>query len=188
MYITIMTWHFREERATQAAARFLKLRGGRMSHLKLMKLMYLADRKALLELGRPITFDNFVSMPHGPVLSRTLDLMNYEPDPFIQPSYWSQYISPRQNNEVSLLDGVPNDQLSAAEEAVIDQVFADYGSKNRYELRDYTHTLPEWHDPHNSSVPIPVRDILIAEGLSVEEAEAIEAAVDAETLLDRLAS
>ena len=36
-----------------------------MPHLKLMKLMYLADREAVRTCGFPITGDRFVSMPQG---------------------------------------------------------------------------------------------------------------------------
>ena len=38
---------FNQPKATQAAARRLKSRGGRMSYMKLIKLLYLADREAL---------------------------------------------------------------------------------------------------------------------------------------------
>ena len=92
-----------------------------MSYMKLLKLLYLADRQALLELGRPITFDRFVAMPHGPVLSRTCDLITSEPDP-LGPTYWGRYISAPSNYEVGLLGEVPNDQLSPAEEAILDSV------------------------------------------------------------------
>ena len=44
---------FNERKATQAAAHFLKLAGGKMDYRKLMLLLYLADRKALLTWGRP---------------------------------------------------------------------------------------------------------------------------------------
>ena len=47
-----------------------------MSYMKLIKLLYLADREALLRWGRPITFDAYVSMDRGPVLSSVLDLIN----------------------------------------------------------------------------------------------------------------
>ena len=36
---------FNEVKATQAAARLLRNRGGRMKYLKLIKLLYLADRE-----------------------------------------------------------------------------------------------------------------------------------------------
>lgn len=62
------------------------------------------------------------SLPHGPVLSFTLNKINAEPDPE-GGSYWHEYISERQDNEVSLLvDRVPNDQLSPAEERFLDDI------------------------------------------------------------------
>lgn len=64
-----MRTRYREEKATEAAARLLKLRGGAMSHMKLIKLLYLLDREAYVRWGRPVTYDTYVSMPHGPVLS-----------------------------------------------------------------------------------------------------------------------
>jgi uncharacterized phage-associated protein len=39
--------------------------------LKLLKLMYLADRKSLLETGVPITGDSISALDKGPVLSQT---------------------------------------------------------------------------------------------------------------------
>jgi uncharacterized phage-associated protein len=83
---------YREEKATQAAARLLQLVGGKLNHMKLIKLLYVADRRALLRFGRPITFDWYVSMPHGPVLSFTLDKINDSAPPD-GTSYWHRVIS-----------------------------------------------------------------------------------------------
>jgi hypothetical protein len=66
---------FNERKATQAAAHFLKLAGGKMDYRKLMLLLYLADRKALLTWGRPITTDQYVLTDQGIVLSRLLELI-----------------------------------------------------------------------------------------------------------------
>lgn len=158
-----------------------------MSYLKLLKLLYLADRQALLELGRPITFDRFVSMPNGPVLSRTCDLITSEPGPG-GPSYWGKHISLPSNYEVELVSSAaPNDQLSPAEEAVLDSVFERFGKMDRWKLVAYTHTLPEWQDPHGSSVPIDLIDILRAQGVNEEDARAIEEALAAESLMEQIA-
>jgi len=171
---------YREDKTTQAAALLLKLRGGRMSHLKLMKLLYLADRSALITWGRPITFDWYYSMPHGPVLSFTLDRMTSDPDS-ANPSYWHTYISEIKDNEVSLLcEQVPNDQLSEAEEQLLVRVFEEHGHKNRWQLRDYCHDLPEWQDPQGSSLPIHIRTILSAAGFDDADIEEIEESFDAE--------
>lgn len=160
---------FSEEKATQAAARLLKLRGGTMSHLKLIKLLYLVERESLTRFGAPLTYDRYVSMPHGPVLSATLDRINEQE--IYHGGYWDSHITPKQDNEVSLrdLDAVPNDQLSPAEEALIDEIFQKYGRMGRWDLVDFTHTLPEWTDPQGSSLPIHPADILRSEGYSEED-------------------
>jgi uncharacterized phage-associated protein len=185
-----MPLRYREDRATQAAARLLRLRGGTMSYLKLMKLLYFADRLALAQLGRPISYDMYVSMPQGPVLSRTLDLMTEEPEPHADhPSYWRTFISEPHEYEVSLLrDDIPNDQLSRAEEEILDRVFAQYGRLSRWEIRDLSHRLPEWQDPHGSCVPINIKDILLHQGMSEGDAQAIVEALGAENYADQLAS
>jgi uncharacterized phage-associated protein len=177
---------YREDKATQAAARLLHLAGGSLNHMKLIKLLYLADRRALLQYGRPITFDWYVSMPHGPVLSFTLDRINDSPSPR-ETSYWHRFISERRENEVALLGDVPpRDQLSPAEEQLLDAVWQEFGKMNQWDLRDYSHTLPEWRDPKGSSLPIEIRDILLGEGFSEEEAREVLDTLNAEEFAARL--
>ncbi|MGE0134681.1 MAG: hypothetical protein AB7L91_10365 [Dehalococcoidia bacterium] len=48
-----MQFVFDERRAAQAAAQLLELRGGRMPYMKLIKLLYWADRESLIETGTP---------------------------------------------------------------------------------------------------------------------------------------
>jgi len=180
-----MRLKYREDKATQAAARLLELHGGRMSHMKLIKLLYLSDREALIRWGRPITFDWYYSLRHGPVLSFTLDIINADPDP-CNPSYWNRYISERREHEVWLLNGAPKDQLSAAEEELLDEIFRKFGHMSQWELRDYSHNLPEWHDPQGSSLPIEIRDILLAEGRSDPEIQEIEDVLRAEASADEM--
>jgi len=176
---------YREKKATQAAARLLQLSGGRMSHMKLIKLLYLADRRAILQWGRPITFDWYFSLPHGPVLSFTLDKINSDPDPSA-PSYWHRYISEREGHEVRLLDPSPTDDLSRAEEELLDKIHSEFGSMDQWQLRDYSHALPEWQDPQGSSIRIRIRDILAAEGFDEAEIQEIEDTLAAEAFAESL--
>jgi uncharacterized phage-associated protein len=170
-----MRRRFREDKATQAAARLLRLRGGKMSHLKLIKLLYLAEREALTRFGAPLTYDSYVSMPHGPVLSATLDRINEQQ--MYEGGYWDKHITPKQNHEVSLRDmnHVPNDQLSPAEEAILDEIFQKYGHLSRWDVVKLTHQLPEWTDPDGSSLPIDPADILLNEGYSKEDVAEMQA-------------
>ncbi len=149
---------YREDKATQAAARLLKLRGGQMSHLKLIKLLYLVERETLTRFGAPLSHDTYVSMPHGPVVSSTLDRINtWEA---YRGGYWDRYIAPKVNHEVRLRDpaSVPEDQLSSAEKTLIDEIFSRYGQWSRWELVELTHGLPEWTDPRaRPSRSLPMR-------------------------------
>ena len=161
---------FKEDKATQAAALLLKMRGAPMSHLKLMKLLYLAEREALLTLGRPIIFDSYVSMDHGTVLSQTLNLIHGE-----SPSdgNWTTAISTPSDHKVNLKTDPGTDKLSEAEESILDNIFKKHGKKSRWELRDFTHSLGEWSDPKGSSIRIEYRDILQAGNKTDIEIEAI---------------
>ena len=110
-----MRLRFNERKATQAAARLLKLRGAQMSYMKLIKLLYLADRTALLRWGRPITTDSYVSVERGPVLSRVLDLATDEEVPG-QHSVWAEHITEPEHYSVRLRKDPGADELSAAED------------------------------------------------------------------------
>jgi uncharacterized phage-associated protein len=168
-----MNLRFNERKATQAAARLLKLRGGRMSYMKLIKLLYLADRKALMQWGRPITTDRYVSMDHGPVLSRILNLTTDGNEPGGE-SVWSAAIAEPSHYDVELKSEPETDELSQAEINLLDAIFKEFGHKTRWQLVDLTHQLPEWKDPEGSAIPISYRDILKAESKTELEIVAIE--------------
>jgi uncharacterized phage-associated protein len=181
----IMRLCFNERKATQAAAHLLKLRGDRMSYLKLIKLLYLADRAALLHWGRPITTDTFVSMDRGPVLSRVLDLVTEEDLPG-KSSTWAQHISEPEHYSVRLRSDPGVDELSVAEVQLLDEVFQKYGAMTRWELVDLTHKLPEWKNPQGGAIPIKYSDILKAGGKSEIETAAIEEELEGVALMENL--
>jgi len=166
-----MNLRFDEAKATQTAAYFLALRGGQMHYIKLIKLMYLADREALLRWGAPITGDRHVSMDNGPVLSKVLSLIT---DDRAKP-VWSNFISaPLGEYEVRLLKPAPTDRLSRAEESLMREIFDEYGHRNRWDLIDNVmHKLPEWRNPSGSAIPITFREILAAGGESEDEIHAV---------------
>jgi uncharacterized phage-associated protein len=157
-----------ETKTTQLAAYLLQKSEGEMFLLKLLKLLYITDREAFRQLGRPVTFDRYVSMDHGPVLSITYNLMN---GTVRGCGDWCATISPRDGNKLRVVDEaeVAFDRLSEAELAIADQVFDSYGHIPRFDLADFTHTFKEWQDPNGSSIPIDHRDILRA--LDFDEAQ-----------------
>ncbi|OYY18282.1 MAG: hypothetical protein B7Y05_06380 [Polynucleobacter sp. 24-46-87] len=156
---------FNERKVAQMATFFLrKESNARMSHLKLMKLLYLSDREAIKSFGMPISGDLYVSMPHGPVLSKTLNLMDGDIES--QDGGWESWISDKENHEVAVRSSVAHrelDELSRAELEVLEIVWGNFGGMDKWTIRDWTHiNCPEWHDPNGSSYSLEFDDIVKA--------------------------
>lgn len=157
---------FREESAAEMAARFLTLHDRPMKYIKLLKLMYIAERRHLLDQGRSITYDQFKSLPLGPIMSDTMDLIKSEPVPGTK-SVFRDRIKGSEDYRVELVgEDTPEDSpLSRAQRDLIDEVYQEFGSMKWPDLVKYTHEhFPEWEDPGPSSKPIHVRTILERDG------------------------
>lgn len=171
------------------AAYMLKRRGGIMSHLKLIKLLYLSDRAALASYGASISGDTFYSLDNGPILSRTLNLMVG----FVEsePNGWETWISDKAEHQVSLrqdFDLSELDYLSPADIDILDSVWQEFGEMSRWDLVTYTHSgnCPEWEPPNGSRVSITPHKIFSALGRSPEDAEALASNIETEKSIDRL--
>ncbi len=166
---------FSEDRVPQMAAYFLQRSGGRMAYIKLIKLLYLADRTAMGKWGDSMSGDRFVSMDNGPVLSKTYALICG-----IQ-SYskfgWNYWIKGEENYEVSVrrkADRDDLDELSEVDIEILEEVFEKFGSFERFALCDYTHDYcAEWEDPHGSSYPINPEDVFRALGKNEDQVHAL---------------
>lgn len=172
--------YFNESKAAQAAAYLLYRGGGRLPVIKLVKLLYLAERLSLQRYGEPLTGDRLVSMPHGPVLSHTYNLIQgaYE----CGPGGWDAWVADRSGHDVELADSSlirsPEQDLTALSDSdleVLGETWAQYGHWEKFKLRDYTHSdaCPEWRDPNGSSAPITYFELLRATGYSVDDASAL---------------
>ena len=155
-----------------------------MSYMKLIKLLYLADREALSRWGRPITTDRYVSMKHGPVLSGVLNLITEGEDPSLGQTVWGKHISEPEKFDVSLKEDSSGDLLSEAEDELLDETSRTFGHMNRWRLVDFVHTLPEWKDPEGSAFPIEYGEILKAQNKMPEEIHAIESELQSLAQMD----
>jgi len=159
--VSTIVFRFDLEKATQTAAKFLKFAGGRISYMKLIKLMYLADREAIFQLEQSISGDHYYSLKNGPILSRVKDLITEEDQ---QESYWSHHISAPQSYDVMLLNDPGDEALSEAEDEIIQTTFKTYGSIDKFTLADLTHEIcGEWKAPSETgpkATPITIESIL----------------------------
>jgi uncharacterized phage-associated protein len=161
---------FNERRSVEALAHLLAKGGGKLHIISLMKLVYLAERESLRRFNKPICGDCYVSMPHGPVLSQVYDFVKNEAEDF---STLCNEHMVRRGDDIVLKNACARESLCDAFAQVLDDVWAQFGHLGPWELRDHTHTLPEWKDPGTSSERIPIDTLLRALGKDEEELEAI---------------
>lgn len=168
---------FDERKTSQAAAYLLKKAGGQMSHMKLIKLLYLSDRLSFDKYNFAITGDEYFSMKNGPVLSNVLDLINGYGG---KGSTWNEYISDRANHTVSINQHISTkvddlDELSESDIEVLDAIDAEFGMWDKWDLVSYCHNkekIPEWEQLDSGRALLPAQDILAFLGKSREAIDA----------------
>jgi len=172
---------YNERKAAQVAAYFVAQQGGTIPHLKLMKLMYLAERLSLQEYGDSMLNDSLVSMRYGPVLSRTKDCMDGLGDRSL-PDGWDGWISDIANYKVGLAKADFSeeqlDEVSPSELELMDRVWDEHGGKDQWDLAEFTHQhCTEWKTPGASPLSITYDDVLIAGGLDEDSAAELSAEI-----------
>ena len=169
-----MDFVFDIQKAVAATSYICRLNGGKLNVIHLIKMLYAADRTALVTWHRTITGDKFWSMKNGPILSRIYDLMCGK----ILGSdneLWGTVFNPRDGNTISLKMEPDLGPLSRREIVALEEAFHRFKDIPVGELVEFLHkVLPEWKAPGNSSSPIDPKEVLYSAGLSEEEVLEIE--------------
>jgi len=156
-----MEFKYQPEKTVEAAGLFLKLHSKPMEYMKLIKLLYMADRVALDCMYETISGDKYYSMDYGPILSRVYNLIINGPR--IAPNdLWFKYISSPSDYQINLLSDPGTDELCEEEEDIIKNVYSTFGMVDVWKISNLTHFFPEWTYPNGSSIPIHIEDILKA--------------------------
>lgn len=153
----------------------LSLYGGKLNYTKLIKLLYLADRQSISDINVSITGDTYASLPLGPILNTTYQLIRGEGS-INEQAKWD--ISFEKDNFMLVqLRNIPTGKLSKYEMKVLSDIAAKYRNVTYSNMIDVLHNpsvCPEWKDPHNSSLLLSKRDILAALGRTEDEITEIE--------------
>jgi uncharacterized phage-associated protein len=178
-----MLFQFNIDKTIQAIATLLHFHGTKeMSYLRILKLLYIADRESLKETGRPITGDHVVAMEHGPVLSGVFDLIKGEHRAW---KVWSEYLK-KNGYRIEMTNDPGNGRLSKYEIGKLRDLAERYADKNEWDMVEIAHTFEEWkrNNPGKSSKPIPLEHILEAVGRAGDK-DAIEQDARDQAAFDR---
>lgn len=130
-----MNLRFDFEKSLEAAALLLRLDGKRMERIRLLKLLYLADREMLGAVGQSITGDIAFAMNHGPVLSRIYDCIKGTD---VRASEWSDFIA-SEGHAVTLIADPNRNALSRAEIEKLQEVTDRLRNLSEWEISESTH-------------------------------------------------
>jgi uncharacterized phage-associated protein len=171
-----MHFRFNFEKTLQATGVLLGLDGDRMEYMRLLKLLYIADREMLAETGAPITGDRALAMRHGPVLSQVYDLIKGQA---ARAGEWEHYVR-SVNHNVELRNPIGRGKLNRAEVEKLQEVTERYQDDTVWDICGETHEFPEWKRNYveNTSATITWEEALEAQG----KADIIEAVEKEEEL------
>jgi uncharacterized phage-associated protein len=122
---------------------------GQLNKLKIVKMVYFADKLHLQLFGRTITGDTYCAMKNGPVGSTTLDILNenleYLDEDDIE--YSKVYLT-RLSTDAKIFKTSRSDAeldiLSKTDKKVLDQIIEKFAGMDQYELVEITHRFQEW--------------------------------------------
>jgi uncharacterized phage-associated protein len=181
---------YNKRKSAQLAAYFAKQEGGRINYMKLLKLMYLVEREALLSYGYSVTEDDLVLMKFGPVLSGAYDALKSQ---HTNQDEWSFLFQSASGYDVTLktpqLSRDDFDHLSDYEVGVAANIWERFKNHDQWSLAEYTHTLPEWKDPLEyglKKLPLTRETIALGENLKPEVAKEISEEIESQRRISHL--
>jgi len=165
-----MFFRFSTKKIIQAVGVLLRQERGRMDYLRLLKLLYVADREHLQAFRRPIVGTRLVAMKNGPLHSEVYNLLKGE---HLAEPLWSEYIR-RDGHEVELLKDPGVSELSAAEVRTLTTTSDRYQTMSEWDVVEVTHSFPEWLENYpdtseDTSHTISFDSLLNAVGLREEK-------------------
>lgn len=121
---------------------------GKADKLKLVKLLYLADKCHLIRYGRTITGDEYWAMDYGPVGSTAKDILSFDEEflshEFKYASKMLRKVSQFEFEAIAPCDPETLDSLSETDIEALSLVLDKFSHMTTGDLIKYTHRYPEW--------------------------------------------
>lgn len=122
---------------------------GESTKMKLLKLVFLADKYHLIRYGRTVTGDDYYAMEHGPVGSTVKDVLEFNRFTLAdnEYAYASKLLDKIDDKSLKAKPGIKLGELEMLSESdieALDFIIEKFGKMTASELRNYTHNYPEW--------------------------------------------
>lgn len=183
-----MRFRFNQHKALEAAGVVFKADDvRRMNYMRLLKLLYLADRRCVQRAARPITGDRVYAMERGPVLSEILHLIKQQHDAFPE---WDACFQ-RRHFDLEMIKEPRLASLSRFEIEILQETAEEHREHDEWALVDIVHQLDEYkkNDPRKlkdtKRLLIPMEDVFEAVGRAADIAAVYED-LAAESILDKV--
>jgi len=137
---------FDYRKATQCLNYFALKAGKSIDKLRVLKLIYFADRYHLRKYDRFITNDIYFAMGLGPVASSTKDIA--EGSEFLdetESQYANEYLRTGTQHELISNKLVDTDVFSESDIEALDFAWNKFGHLSSSDLVELTHKYPEWN-------------------------------------------
>jgi len=134
-----------------------------ISYIRVLKLLYIADRECLQDTGSMITGDKVVAMANGPVLSRVYNLIKGEA---VGVEEWSRHFC-TDHYHLKMHQPLDIGELSKFEIEKLRDVAKRHEDDDDWQVVERTHDFEEWQKNRpidHSSRPISIADMLKALG------------------------
>ncbi|MEL6406053.1 MAG: Panacea domain-containing protein [Chloroflexota bacterium] len=132
--MTNLTFEFNAEKAREAILYLAKRTKKSPTYMRIVKLMYLADKTSLEQYGRFISGDTYYAMQHGPVPTHSFNMLKEEDtndNGFeVVTNKYPTIIAHRDANI---------DYLSESDTLCLDQILESFDKFPTFYLRDITH-------------------------------------------------
>ncbi len=135
---------FDYKKAVQAINYFAKKEGGKIDKLKLIKLLYFADRYHIRKYGRPIINDVYLAMPLGAVGSSTKDIVDSSRFLAEEEGVYAREFFHTVGNSVTSITDIDLDIFSKSDIEAFDFVYSVFGNYKASSLVNICHKYPEW--------------------------------------------
>ncbi len=125
--------------------------------LKLVKLIWAADRYHVRKYSRLVTEDDYFAMKNGPVASCVKDVIEFSINEFSNLeekdlSYIKQFIK-NENGVISSVSSPNMDYLSDTDIEALNFAINTFGEMSESDLIAFTHEYPEWTIQSNDLEP-----------------------------------